>query len=113
MNLFYALVFSVLFSQITSASNNPSKEIRGNDKDELTDIRKAAGKGLVMAQFNLGAAYANGPGVRKDDSEAVKWYRKAAEQGLAEAQIHLALKCHLGQGVSKDQAAADRRAKQR
>ena len=42
-----------------------------------------------VAQFKLGAMYANGLGVEKDDELAVAWYRKAAEQGYPRAQRNL------------------------
>ncbi|KAF9971830.1 hypothetical protein BGZ73_005123, partial [Actinomortierella ambigua] len=44
-------------------------------------LRKAADKGDVTAQVELGLMYRNGEGVDKDYMEAVHWYRKAADAG--------------------------------
>jgi TPR repeat protein len=59
-----------------------------------------------MAQFNLGAMYDNGRGVRQDYDEAVKWYRLAADQGDAGAQSNLGVKYDLGRGVPQDHVEA-------
>lgn len=49
-------------------------------------FRKAAERGLVEAQYNLGLVYHHqGAGVTQNDVEAVKWFRKAAEQGYPRA----------------------------
>ncbi|MBG8718455.1 sel1 repeat family protein, partial [Neisseria meningitidis] len=56
--------------------------------DDVSDFREnlqAAAQGNAAAQYNLGAMYYKGRGVRRDDAEAVRWYRQAAEQGLAQA----------------------------
>ncbi len=45
-----------------------------------------AKQGDADAQFNLGAIYKDGDGVKQDDKEALKWFRLAAEQGNAEAR---------------------------
>ena len=42
-------------------------------------FRKAADRGLVDAQFNLGVIYDAGEGVTQDYAEAAKWYRRFAE----------------------------------
>ncbi len=62
----------------------------GFDKDEAEGARwyaKAAEKGLATAQYNLGAAYWDGRGVKEDRERAEFWVRKAAEQGHAGAQF--------------------------
>lgn len=44
----------------------------------------------VIAQYNLGAFYANGlGGLPKDDQEAARLYRIAADQGVGAAQVNL------------------------
>jgi TPR repeat protein len=68
--------------------------------------RKAADQGHPTAQFNLGACYANGVGVKQDFAQAVIWYRKLAEQGHAPAQYNLGIMYENGNGVSKDDAEA-------
>ena len=62
----------------------------------------------AMAQYNLGAMYDKGIGVKKDFSEAVKWYRKAADQGHSSAQNNLGVCYNNGEGVSQDYAEAIR-----
>ena len=72
----------------------------------LRDTRRKADKGGPIAQFELGAMYANGVGTPKDDAEAVIWFRRAAEHGNADAQYTLALRYDNGQGVEKDGSQA-------
>lgn len=62
--------------------------------------------GVVDAQFNLAALYANGHGVAVDDSAATAWFNAAAEQGMAQAQYQLALAHANGKGVAQDDALA-------
>ena len=64
--------------------------------------RSAAERGHPGAQFNLGAAYANGEGVTRDYAEAVTWLRKAAEQGHPDAQVNLGIAYQNGRGVPRD-----------
>ena len=45
--------------------------------------RLAADQGDAVAQWNLGAIYEIGWGVRQNDAEAVRWFRLAADQGDA------------------------------
>ena len=66
------------------------------------NLKNAAEKGVVEAQYNLGVCYEFGKGVEKDLSEAVKWYRKAAEQGDAMAQYNLGILYFEGSGVDKN-----------
>ena len=68
--------------------------------------RKAADKGLAVAQFNLGICYTYDIGVDKNYAEAVKWYRKAANQGLAIAQFYLGYYLNIGQGVTQNYVEA-------
>lgn len=77
--------------------------------DDVSDFREnlqAAEQGDAAAQYNLGAMYAEGQGVRRDDAEAVRWYRQAAEQGLAQAQFNLGAMYYKGHGVRQDRALA-------
>ena len=59
-----------------------------------------------MAQYNLGASYAEGAGVRKDMAAAAKWFRRAADQGIALAQLNLGLLYASGDGVPQDNVEA-------
>ncbi len=72
----------------------------------LSALRAAAAKGNAHAQFNLGAAYANGQGVKQDYTQAALWFNKAAEQGDAAAQSVLGVAYANGQGVPRDNAKA-------
>ena len=63
---------------------------------------KAASKGNVSAQINLGNCYYDGVGVKKDYKEAVEWYKKAAEQGDSSAQNGLGNCYYSGEGVEQD-----------
>ena len=51
-------------------------------------FRRAADKGNIDAQFQLGLMYETGKGV-SDYSEALNWYRLAANQGNSDAQYNL------------------------
>jgi TPR repeat protein len=62
-------------------------------------LQKAAEKGCVAAQNDLGACYAKGLGVQQDYKEAAKWYLLAAEEGDELAQYSLGRAYWLGCGV--------------
>ena len=50
---------------------------------------RAAGKGLAVAQYNLGCMLRNGHGVQKNSREAEAWFREAAQQGYTDARLML------------------------
>lgn len=76
--------------------------IKGDYKEAAKLYHKAAEKGYVHAQCNLGTCYYLGNGVEKNYTEAAKWYRKAAEQEHAGAQYNLGV-CYLqGDGVEQN-----------
>ena len=50
---------------------------------QIRELRAAANRGEAVAQYNLGACYANGDGVEKNLEAAAMWCRKAAEIGRA------------------------------
>ncbi len=68
----------------------------------LKGLLALAKKGNARAQFNIGAMYDNGKGVRQDYHEAVKWYKLAANQGHLDAQLMLGIMRYEGLGVAKD-----------
>jgi TPR repeat protein len=70
--------------------------------DVLAMWTTAAHQGLAQAQFNLGAIYHHGQGVKRDFDEAAKWYRLAAHQGMIEAQVNLGSMYDHGQGVKQN-----------
>ncbi len=63
--------------------------------------RKAAKRGDVEAQCNLGVCYGNGYGVPQSYEKAVEWYTEAAEQGYKWAQNYLGDCYYYGYGVSQ------------
>jgi hypothetical protein len=72
----------------------------------LDELRKFADQGDPVAQFALGARYAQGDGVKQDYAEAVKWFKKAANQGHVVAQATLGAYYWAGRGVSEDLSKA-------
>jgi TPR repeat protein len=75
-------------------------------KTQVDDIKKFAGQGDPIFQFNLGLMYANGEGVPENDKEAVVWYRKAADQGDVKAQFNLGVMYDYGIGVPENSVRA-------
>ncbi|NQZ10141.1 MAG: sel1 repeat family protein, partial [Algicola sp.] len=75
--------------------------IAQNYVQALVWFHKAAEKGFVDAQYNLGTMYKKGQGVKLDYLQAVDWYQKAADQGDADAQFNLAIMYKNGQGVNR------------
>jgi TPR repeat protein len=64
---------------------------------EINRYKADAERGDVLAQYNLGAAYAS----QWRPIEASQWFRKAADFGSPEAQYRLALNYFHGAGVPK------------
>ena len=82
------------------------KLVRQIDAKAIAEFHKAAQKGNIAAQHNLGYLYLIGNGVPQDYAEAVKWLRLASEQGFARAQSRLGLLYANGQGVPQDYVEA-------
>lgn len=72
----------------------------------LDELRKFADQGDPVAQFALGARYAQGDGVKQDYAEAVRWFKKAADQGHVVAQATLGAYYWAGRGVNEDLSKA-------
>ena len=85
---------------------------QGEHEQAFDCFKRAAERGHLGAQHQLGWSYYTGHGVRQDYAEAVKWYCKAADQGLAGAQNDLGLVYDIGQGVPQDYTEAARRFRQ-
>jgi TPR repeat protein len=64
--------------------------------------RNAAEQGHASAEYNLGAMFHHGQGVKQDFGEAVRWLRKAADQGHLLAQCNLGVLYANGQGVKQN-----------
>ena len=69
-------------------------------------LRDAALAGDRIAEFEVGARYAEGRGVTQDMRTAVAWYEKSADAGLAPAQYRLGSIYEKGLGVPRDLAKA-------
>lgn len=65
-----------------------------------------AEKGNAMAQYSLGAMFAEGKGVPRDDKVAFTWFKRAAEQGDPNAQYNLGASYAQGLGVARNDAEA-------
>ena len=70
--------------------------------ETLEDLRKYAAQGDPVAQYALGARYAQGVELKQDQTEAVRWFTKAAEQGHVGAQAALGVYYWAGRGVPVD-----------
>ena len=79
---------------------------RGDYVSALVEFRPLAERGDADAQFNLGAMYASGDGVRQDYAQALAWYSKAAAQGHSYAQNNLGGMYANGKGVRQDYGQA-------
>lgn len=81
-------------------------EQRGNYSEAAEWYRKAANRGHVDAQYNLGILYEEGRGVTQNYTEASNWYAIAARQGNPNAQYSLGLMYESGRGVALDYVEA-------
>lgn len=66
--------------------------------EALQYLRKAAAQGYAEAQFELGAAYAAGEGVKRDPEEARRWMTRAAQGGYRSAIVVMA-DAYIGGGL--------------
>lgn len=72
----------------------------------IANLRYAARRGDMQAQYDLAVALDCGLGVRRDGAESLQWFQKAAEQGHVGAQSALGWKYMTGTGVPADDSAA-------
>jgi len=63
--------------------------------------KRAAAKGNVQAQFDLGMMYLKGDGVRKNEQLAFTYFHKAARKNHVEAKFYMGLSFAEGKGVRK------------
>lgn len=68
--------------------------------------RGLAEKGDPVAQYRLGALYAEGKGVVRDDATAMMWFQRSANQGYADAQYNVGASYAEGAGVDKNEGEA-------
>ena len=107
------LAASAMFALSPSAradafDNAMTAYTRGDYKTVLAILRPLAEKGDSASQYQLGAMYRFGKGVKKSNSQAVEWYRKSAAQGNSDAQNNLGVMHELGAGVPKSFSTAAR-----
>jgi localization factor PodJL len=69
-------------------------------------LRLAAANGDSSAQFEIGARFAEGEGVKQNFVEAAKWYQYSADQGFAQAQYRLGTLYERGLGLKADRGQA-------
>ena len=72
----------------------------------LQNFQKAAERGDVKADFQLGVMYLYGRGVKEDSSTAASYFKKAADKGNAGASLVLGRMYIKGNGVPKDVTGA-------
>lgn len=91
--LIISSLFLYSFSTSVFADNVKGEEAyaAGNYDVALVEFTKAADKGDMNAQFNLGVMYEHGHGVEQSDLKAAEWYQLAADNGHPEAPMALQL----------------------
>jgi TPR repeat protein len=68
----------------------PGRGVARDDARSADRLRRAAERGHIPAQYELGLRYAEGRGVPKDEERAVEWFAKAAARGHPAAKSELA-----------------------
>src|SRR5689334_18825208 len=74
----------------------------------ISDLRKKAAAGNVVAESMLGICYLDGIDVGVDYQEALRFLSSAAEKGAARAIVHLARMHAEGLGIPKNMPEAIR-----
>ena len=112
-------VKEILLTAVYSPSEEASDEYKkaknellkndGNFEKAIEIVKRAAGKGVMQAQFHLATIYENGlikeknhVIIAKNPEKAAEWYKKAAEQGDAAAQAHIGYLYYYGKGIKQD-----------
>ena len=112
LTFLFALTFLFLFSGSSVVFGNDLQDglgayDRGDYKEAVKWLLKAAEQGDARAQYDLGVKYHRGPGPPQDLKKAVKWYRLSAEQGFAKGQHYLGVMLYGGgRGVPRDKKKA-------
>lgn len=79
---------------------------RGNPREAVGWLRRAAEMGHARAQCNLGLCLLQGRGVDANPTQALEWFSAAGAQGDAVAQFHTGLSYDKGLGTPPDAAEA-------
>ena len=110
LTLLSALVVSLsTHERARAASDNTDVESRPRNAPSPTvvaNLRYAARRGDMQAQYDLAVVLDCGLGLRRDQAEALEWFHKAADQGHVGAQSALGWKYMTGNGVPIDDNAA-------
>ncbi|PYX81166.1 MAG: hypothetical protein DMG70_20865 [Acidobacteria bacterium] len=102
-NLFLLAIASVLVLLIVGTLlTSQAQQQKEPPIETVEDLHKYAAQGDPVAQYALGARYAQGVDVKQDQAEAVSWFTKAAEQGHVGAQAALGVYYWAGRGVPVD-----------
>lgn len=105
------LAAALLFGQVSASAAGPFEDAvqahsRGDFATALRQFRVLADRGDASAQYNLGAMYGKGEGVRRSPAEAMRLFRMAADQGNSEAQFNLGFIYETGEGVPENPVEA-------
>ena len=94
---FLIISFICIFTSIPAIANEVNDwavkgykaNHHGNYMKAVRLYTKAAERGHVLAQFNLGVMYREGNGIPENSKRGLDWITKAAEQGYIDAQLYL------------------------
>jgi TPR repeat protein len=102
--ILFGLKVSICNGQSADEINKQAKDFlsRGNTKNAVPLLKKAAEMGQPEAQYNYGYCFQQGIEVLKNDSIANTWLLKSAKQGWLDAQFKVAYSFSTGRGVTKD-----------
>ena len=117
-NVSLKVIARALFGAVVFAATVQAAVVQGTMEEGLAAYRAAdyvkaveiwrglAEKGDPVAQYRLGALYAEGKGVVRDDATAMMWFQRSANQGNADAQYNVGASYAEGDGVDKNETEA-------
>jgi len=97
--------FSLASNQFSQMRPNLYVE-KSNISQKFFYAQRAAERGNVAAQFDLGLMFAQGNGVVKNERLAFKYFHKAARKNHTEAKFYMGLSFAQGRGVKKQSQLA-------
>ena len=106
--IIFALVTTFCNAQTAEDLNKRANEFieKGDIKNAVPLIKKAAELGNAEAQYNYGYCFQEGFEVDKNDSIANIWLLKSANQGWINAQFKIAYSYATGRGIEKNKDEA-------
>ena len=110
LNKFFATI-TIFLALSTSALASPFRDglfayYEGDYARAMNIWKPLAEEGHAKAQYNIGALYIDGIGVKQDLPKALEWLQKAAMQDETEALIELGGMYAHGMGVKQDHVKA-------